>query len=517
MKKLYYRIISFFLAVVMVVSLAVCPKVPVRASGALTLTALYTLITTVCVSLLGYNYVSRDSDNALSIDEEIRALLQNDADMSRSIENVFNSLVLSTGKIQLPRGFISKVCDFLKSKLSSLSYKNIAVPVAESFVDKVDYGINHLQGVYDGFVDDLKTLMPDADLKDYYYSLRALKNYNHYEYIVAIPKGYSLIAGLNVVVESALLKTASAKYADEGYSSVKAYLQAVGKTPISFAINAAARKIEEIAFDKIANAYGTVATVNYTEAIEEEDDVIAGSVSETGQAVNAIRAEKVRPAVKSVDTPIASTVDATSDIVINYDVDALTQALEGADLKIRMDALEVVGMEGIANDLSDVSNNTAVANTWLEKIFIAVQGIASPIVDAINNVLDALSSFWDKLLEFLKRLFIPNTLRLKASVDDFKSKLSTHFSILSYPLVNMIRFLGRCTKITVQDFILHIPQIRILDYVLIDETYVNVTELLSGDLYGSLYAKYLTVSRYLMIFGVLSLAGNKFKVLIRGF
>ena len=515
MKKLYFRIISFFLAVVMVVSLAVCPKVPVRASGTLTLTALYTLITTVCVSLLGYNYMSRDSHNALSIDEEIRALLQNDADMSKSIENVFNSLVLSTGKIQLPRGFISKVCDFLKSKLSSLSYKNIAVPTAESFVNKIDYGINHLQGIYDGFLDDFKALMPDVDLNDYYYSLMKMGNNNNYEYIVAIPKGYSFIRGLNIVVESAILKTASSKFDDEGYSSVVNYLKAVGKSPLTFAINVAGKTIEKIAY-KIANAYFTASTVNYTEAIEDKEDVIASSVSEAGQAVNAIRAEKERPAVKSVDTPIASTVDATSDIVINYDVDALTEALEGADIKARIDALEVVGMEGIASDLSDVSNNTAVANTWLEKIFIAVQGIASPIVDAINNVLDALSSFWDKLLEFLKRLFIPNTLRLKASVDDFNSNLNTHFSILSYPLSNMIRFLNRCTKITVQDFILHIPQIRILDYVLIDETYVNVTELLSGDLYGSLYAKYLTISRYLMIFGVLSLAGNKFKVLIRG-
>lgn len=515
MKKLYYRIISFFLAVVMVVSLAVCPKVPVRASGALTLTALYTLITTVCVSLLGYNYVSRDSDNALSIDEEIRALLQNDADMSRSIENVFNSLVLSTGKIQLPRGFISKVCDFLKSKLSSLSYKNIAVPIAESFVNKIDYGINHLQGIYDGFLDDFKALMLDVDLNDYYYSLMKMGNNNNYEYIVAIPKGYSFIRGLNIVVESAILKTASSKYDDEGYSSVVNYLKAVGKSPLIFAINAAGRTIEKIAY-KIANAYSTAATVNYTEAIEDKEDVIASSVSEAGQAVNAIRAEKERPAVKSVDTPIASTVDATSDIVINYDVDALTEALEGADIKARIDALEVVGMEGIASDLSDVSNNTAVANTWLEKIFIAVQGIASPIVDAINNVLDALSSFWDKLLEFLKRLFIPNTLHLKESVDNFKSKFSKHLSILSFPLVVLLSFFGRCSQITAQDFVLIIPELSISGYVLLKKTTINVTQMLKEEPLCVLYEKYLLLSDAMLIFAVVVLARNKYKSLIRG-
>lgn len=188
----------------------------------------------------------------------------------------------------------------------------------------------------------------------------------------------------------------------------------------------------------------------------------------------------------------------------NYETNYTTGAI-GLSIPLTPDTLNKVG-EYIG---------TAIPETDLISTLDPV-GIGDVIVDNPSWLDGLLEGLIGGLQDLLEWLFVPSDAFIDEYVAHCESVLDEQAGILTYPITLVIRFLNEVLLLGETDCIFHLPPIVVFGYTIYTGEDYNFTEEVHRSEFAGLYNVYMTVTDYIMIIAVMSLAIKKGQEIIRG-
>lgn len=164
---------------------------------------------------------------------------------------------------------------------------------------------------------------------------------------------------------------------------------------------------------------------------------------------------------------------------------------------------------------------------WLDKIYDAIISIPTHI----DNFFNWVKTSWNDLIEsiegipsaistgfknIVQDLFVPDSIAIQEIVEHMDNKIKNQTGVLTYPLSLVILFLNNVMELGVNDCILVMPQLKLNGYILSERYEFNFTQFVKRSEFFSLYQIFRTISNFIMILGVLTLAIKKGDQVIRG-